>query len=79
VADEMERYVEEGGIDGFLVEPTFGGVPSYQEFVDLVIPELRARGRIAPLVEGQTLRERLFGAGPRVNERHRAAAHRVGA
>lgn len=79
VADEMERYVEEGGVDGFLIEPTFGGVASYQEFVDLVIPELRRRGRIAPLASEQTLRDRLFGAGPRVNERHRASAHRVGA
>jgi FMN-dependent oxidoreductase (nitrilotriacetate monooxygenase family) len=79
VADEMERYVEETGVDGFLVEPTFGGVPSYQNFVDLVIPELRSRGRIRPLVEGQSLRDRLFGDGPRVNDRHRAAARRAGA
>lgn len=77
VADEMERFVEDGDVDGFLIEPTFGGVESYQEFVDLVIPELRRRGRIKPLRQGQSLRDRLFSAGPRVNERHRAAAHRV--
>ena len=79
VADEMERYSEQTDVDGFLIEPTFGGVASYQEFVDLVIPELRKRGRIKPLEQGQTLRDRLFDAGPRVNGRHRAAAHRIGA
>jgi FMN-dependent oxidoreductase (nitrilotriacetate monooxygenase family) len=74
VADEMEHYVESGGIDGFLVEPTFGGVPSYREFVELVIPELRARGRIKPNDQATTLRQRLFGGdSARVNERHRAA------
>jgi FMN-dependent oxidoreductase (nitrilotriacetate monooxygenase family) len=78
VADEMERYVDEGGIDGFLIEPTFGGAPSYQELVDQLIPELRRRGRIRPLEEGQALRDRLFGAGARVNDRHRAAAFKVG-
>jgi FMN-dependent oxidoreductase (nitrilotriacetate monooxygenase family) len=79
IADQMEEYVDNGGLDGFLVEPTFGGPGSYREFVDLVIPELRRRGRIRPLKEGQSLRDRLFGEGPRVNERHRAAAKRVGA
>jgi len=79
VADEMERFVDEGGIDGFLIEPTFGGAASYRELVDLLIPELRRRGRIAPLEEGQTLRDRLFHDGARVNDRHRAAAFRVGA
>jgi FMN-dependent oxidoreductase (nitrilotriacetate monooxygenase family) len=78
VADEMERYVDEGGIDGFLIEPTFGGAPSYQELVHQLIPELRRRGRIRPLEEGQALRDRLFGAGARVNDRHRAAAFKVG-
>lgn len=79
VADEMERLVDEGGIDGFLIEPTFGGAESYRELVDLLMPELRRRGRIKPLEEGQTLRERLFDEGARVNDRHRAAAFRVGA
>jgi FMN-dependent oxidoreductase (nitrilotriacetate monooxygenase family) len=79
VADEMERYAEQTDVDGFLIEPTFGGVASYQEFVDLVVPELRERGRIKSLEKGQTLRDRLFGTGPRVNDRHRAATHRVGA
>lgn len=78
VADEMERVAELGGIDGFLVEPTFGGVPSYREFVDLVVPELRRRGRLASNDTPTTLRQRLFGGeSARVNERHRAARHRV--
>lgn len=78
VADQMEHYVDQGDLDGFLVEPAFGGAPSYREFIDLVTPELRRRGRIRPLQAGQTLRERLFGEGPRVNERHRAAKVEAG-
>jgi FMN-dependent oxidoreductase (nitrilotriacetate monooxygenase family) len=79
VADQMELYVEQGDLDGFLIEPTFGGAPSYREFVELVIPELRKRGRIRPLETDQTLRDRLFQAGPRINERHRGAARKVSA
>jgi alkanesulfonate monooxygenase SsuD/methylene tetrahydromethanopterin reductase-like flavin-dependent oxidoreductase (luciferase family) len=79
VADQMELYVEQGDLDGFLIEPTFGGAPSYREFVELVIPELRKRGRIRPLETDQTLRDRLVQAGPRINERHRGAARKVSA
>jgi len=78
VADQLEVFADEGGIDGFLVEPTFGGVPSYREFVDLVVPELRRRGRVVPSTGPTTLRQRLFGGDDgRVNERHRAARARV--
>jgi FMN-dependent oxidoreductase (nitrilotriacetate monooxygenase family) len=78
VADEMERYVEETGLDGFLIEPTFGGLPGHRDVVDLVVPELRRRGRIVTDDRPTTLRQRLFGgADGRVNPRHRAAATRL--
>lgn len=58
VADELERWVEEADIDGFnLAYATTPGT-----FVDLVVPELRSRGRVPALSGGATLRERLHDA-----------------
>ncbi|EFL22134.1 NtaA/SnaA/SoxA family monooxygenase [Streptomyces himastatinicus ATCC 53653] len=76
VADELERWVEEADIDGFnLAYATTPG--TFTDFVDLVVPELRARGRMPHSYEGATLREHLHGPGtPRVPEDHPAARHR---
>jgi len=64
VADELERWIEVGGIDGFnlayVVTPG-----SFEEFVELVVPELRARGRLDEQ-PGTTLRGRLNGTGDAV-------------
>nr|WP_306664855.1 NtaA/DmoA family FMN-dependent monooxygenase [Streptomyces sp. Rer75] len=77
VADELERWVEEADIDGFnLAYATTPG--TFTDFVDLVVPELRARGRMPHSYEGATLREHLHGPGnPRVPEDHPAARHRA--
>jgi FMN-dependent oxidoreductase (nitrilotriacetate monooxygenase family) len=63
VADEMERWVDEAGVDGFnLIQYLTPGTA--RDFIDLVIPELRRRGRFREsYADGETLRERLFGAG----------------
>ncbi|MFJ2604190.1 LLM class flavin-dependent oxidoreductase [Streptomyces sp. NPDC087425] len=76
VADALERWVEEADIDGFnLAYATTPG--TFTDFVDLVVPELRARGRIPVTPPGTTLREHLYGAGtPRVRADHPAARHR---
>jgi alkanesulfonate monooxygenase SsuD/methylene tetrahydromethanopterin reductase-like flavin-dependent oxidoreductase (luciferase family) len=62
VADQMEYWMEEADIDGFnlapVVQPT-----GFEEFVDLVVPELQKRGRIPTGYGGATLREHYFGAG----------------
>ncbi|MFT4212958.1 MAG: NtaA/DmoA family FMN-dependent monooxygenase [Microbacterium sp.] len=50
VADEIEAIVDGTGIDGIMLEPTFGGPGAYRAFIDLVLPLLRARGRIASTV-----------------------------
>ncbi|MCX4885167.1 MULTISPECIES: hypothetical protein [unclassified Streptomyces] len=74
VADELERWVEEADIDGFnLAYATTPGT-----FVDLVVPELRSRGRVPAPSGGATLRERLHDAAgsPRVRDDHPAARHR---
>ena len=58
IADQMEHYLDEGGGDGFMVFSTY--VPGcYEEFVDLVVPELQRRGRFRQEYSGSTLRHHL--------------------
>lgn len=75
VADEIEAIVDGSGIDGIMLEPTFGGPDAYRAFVELVLPILVARGRAAA-PGGTTLREHLTGA-PRLAPTHRAHALRA--
>jgi FMN-dependent oxidoreductase (nitrilotriacetate monooxygenase family) len=69
VADEIERIVDGSGIDGIMLEPTFGGPDAYRAFIELVVPILAERGRLGG--PASTLRERFTGA-PRLPETHRA-------
>jgi hypothetical protein len=62
VADELERWIELADLDGFNIGyVTTPG--TFEEVVDLLVPELRRRGRYAPLGESGTMRERVFGPG----------------
>ncbi|MGW2328420.1 LLM class flavin-dependent oxidoreductase [Streptomyces sp. NPDC001700] len=76
VADELERWVEEADIDGFNL--AYAITPgTFTDFVDLVVPELRARGRVPHTYEGASLRERVGRQGSaRVATDHPAARHR---
>jgi long-chain alkane monooxygenase len=59
VADQMELYMDEGGADGFMLAATY--TPGcFEEFVDLVVPELQRRGRYRTAYAGATLRENLL-------------------
>ncbi|NYD67627.1 LLM class flavin-dependent oxidoreductase [Agromyces atrinae] len=76
VADEIERWVEVGGIDGFnlayVVTPG-----TFEDFVDLAVPELRRRGRVWDDYPEGTLRGRLNGTGsPVIPDWHPAHAYR---
>lgn len=64
IADAMEERFVEGAADGFnVMAPVF---PSgLEDFVDMVVPELRRRGLFRNEYEGRTLRENL-GVGPPV-------------
>lgn len=79
-ADEIERWLDEDGLDGINLRQ-YHSFETARDFADLVIPELRRRGRLPQ--EGErsaTLRERLFGDGrSRLPERHPAARYRGGA
>jgi FMN-dependent oxidoreductase (nitrilotriacetate monooxygenase family) len=58
IADTMERWLFEGGCDGFNV--MFPFVPQgLDEFVDRVVPELQRRGLFRREYEGRTLRDHL--------------------
>ncbi|AEN05659.1 LLM class flavin-dependent oxidoreductase [Halolamina sp.] len=72
VVDELEYYHEEVGVHGFNVKEAVR-TGSLDDFVDLVVPELRERGLFRTEYEGDTLRERLYGEGQaRLPEHHPA-------
>jgi FMN-dependent oxidoreductase (nitrilotriacetate monooxygenase family) len=64
VVDQIQYWVEETGIDGFNLTQ-FLSPGSFEDFVDLVIPELQRRGMFRKEYEAGTFRERLFGQGLR--------------
>lgn len=63
VADELERWIEEADLDGFNIGyVTTPG--SFEDVVELLVPELRRRGIYPENVEdGLTARERIYGTG----------------
>ncbi|MCB1749271.1 MAG: LLM class flavin-dependent oxidoreductase, partial [Gammaproteobacteria bacterium] len=64
VADELERWVDEGRVDGFNLIPV-DQPGSLRDFVDLVVPELQRRGRMRTAYPERrtTLRELYAGEG----------------
>jgi len=77
VADTIEKWLDEDDIDGInLVQ--YLSFDTARDFIELVVPELRRRGRYRESYrDGETLRERLFGAGrARLPENHIGARYR---
>ena len=71
VADELERWVDHGGIDGFNL--AYAITPgSVSDFIDYVRPELIKRGRAQTSYAPGTLREKLV---PRANGSYTADDH----
>jgi alkanesulfonate monooxygenase SsuD/methylene tetrahydromethanopterin reductase-like flavin-dependent oxidoreductase (luciferase family) len=67
IADKMQEWFEASACDGFNITPATlpgGG----EDFVEMVVPELRRRGLFRTEYEGSTLRENL-GLKP-VKNRH---------
>lgn len=61
VADEMERWMEVADLDGFNIgHITTPG--TWEDVVELLVPELRKRGIYAPRGESGTMRERFSGS-----------------
>jgi alkanesulfonate monooxygenase SsuD/methylene tetrahydromethanopterin reductase-like flavin-dependent oxidoreductase (luciferase family) len=67
VADELERWIKEADVDGFNIGyVTTPG--SFEDVVDLLVPELRRRGIYAEVPEDSkdeewTAREKVYGKG----------------
>lgn len=76
IADQMQYWVEETGVDGFNLERYVlpGG---HRDFIEQVVPVLQQRGIFRERYEETTLRERLFGKGAtRLAGTHPGAAFR---
>jgi len=77
VADELQSWIEEAEVDGFNLSRIV--VPeSYEDFIDIVIPELQNRGLYKTAYAEGALRHKLFGQGDRLPDRHAASAFRSG-
>ncbi len=75
VADELQAWVEETDIDGFNL--AYAVTPeTFADIVDLLVPELQRRGVYKQEYAPGTLREKLFGRGPRLEAPHPAAGYR---
>ncbi|MCM3741383.1 LLM class flavin-dependent oxidoreductase [Oceanobacillus luteolus] len=70
IADIMEEWVDETGIDGFNI--AYATTPgTFKDFVDYVVPVLQERGLVQKEYEGNTFRENLFGTNRRLSrEKH---------
>ena len=78
VADELQGWIEETDVDGFNL--AYAITPgTFEDVVEHLVPELTRRGVHPEQQRPGTLRERLFGAGPRLPERHRGSAYRSAA
>lgn len=76
VADKMQTWMEETDVDGFNMAYTV--MPEgINEFVELVVPELQRRGIYKTAYTRGTVREKLFGRGPRLQAPHPAVKYRV--
>jgi hypothetical protein len=78
VVDQAAATIAATGADGFLVQPDHTG--TFDSFIDLIMPELAARGLVQTDLPAMTLRERLLGTGtPHLADDHPGAAYRTGA
>ncbi|MBL0728609.1 LLM class flavin-dependent oxidoreductase [Piscinibacter sp. HJYY11] len=74
VADELESWVDETGIDGFNLTYAIAH-ETMRDVVEHLVPELQRRGRYRTEYPQGTLRSKLFRRGPRLPASH--AAHKV--
>jgi long-chain alkane monooxygenase len=75
VADLLQEWVEDTDVDGFNL--AYAVTPeSFEDAVDLLVPELQKRGVYKKDYAQGTLREKLFGGGPRLAGPHPGAGYR---
>lgn len=77
VAEQLVEWVSETGVDGFNL--AYAITPgTFEDVVEYVVPELQALGAYPESYDEGTLRQKLFGQGDRLPERHKGASFRVG-
>jgi long-chain alkane monooxygenase len=75
VADLLQEWVEETDVDGFNL--AYAVTPeTFEDIVGYLVPELQRRGVYKTAYAPGTLREKLFGAGPRLPAHHPGARYR---
>lgn len=75
VADELQAWVEETDVDGFNLAYVLAH-ETFRDVVELLVPELQKRGVYKTEYRSGTLREKLFGDGPRLPANHPGAGYR---
>jgi long-chain alkane monooxygenase len=79
VADAIEGWLDDVGIDGINLLQ-YHSYDTARDFIELVVPVLRARGRLRTSYDAdESLRERIFGDGDRLPDRHYGTRYRGGA
>ncbi len=69
VAEQLIRWIDETGIDGFNLTRTVAP-ESHQDFIRYVIPELQQRGRYKTRYSEGSLRHKLFQQGDHLADHH---------
>jgi FMN-dependent oxidoreductase (nitrilotriacetate monooxygenase family) len=76
VADDMEDWIETTGVDGFNLSRGIS-FATFEDVVDLLVPELQRRGRYKRDYAAGTLRQKLFAhGGARLPANHPADGYR---
>ena len=76
---QIEHWLDDVGIDGINLLQ-YHSYDTAKDFIELVVPVLRERGRLrASYDEDESLRDRIFGDGDRLPDRHYGARYRGGA
>jgi hypothetical protein len=74
VAEQMIGWMDETGIDGLNL--AYAVMPeTFEDVVEMVVPELQSRGRYKTAYREGSMREKLYGHA-RLGESHPAAAYR---
>ncbi|MFZ6649272.1 LLM class flavin-dependent oxidoreductase [Undibacterium sp. TJN25] len=76
VADQLESWMDDTDIDGFNLAFAVAH-ESMRDVVELVVPELQRRGRYRTDYAEGSLRQKLFGAGPRLHPQHTGRQVRI--
>ncbi|WP_268750862.1 LLM class flavin-dependent oxidoreductase [Curtobacterium sp. Leaf261] len=77
IADQLQEIVRETDVDGFNL--AYAVTPgTWEDVIEFVIPELRARDAYPTGYQDGALRNKLFGRGDRLPAEHRGASFRVG-